>query len=232
MGTSKSHKGPVSPAWSAAKGRATRWAKAGGGDAGPGIAGVVAGAVKALGERSDGLLGGAGPESGQRLGGLLSGLVEGPAEDALRRSGLANLVGLDGVELQLALLEFLAGDDTGGLERNAVRVASDAVAELIAERLDEPEHEWTEVEVSHLLIVFWTRYMAQLVLQGLSESFLRASPAESEQRSQEIVDFVQAQLEARLSQRSVLEVDWAGPEGADLAEAIISEVLTILGEDS
>jgi hypothetical protein len=229
MGTSKSHAGPVSPDWSKAKGRATRWANSGGG---PGVASVVAGAIAALAGRADGLLGTGGPQAGQRLGGLLSGLVQQDTDDALRDRGLGHLVGLTGVDLLLALIEYLAGDDEGGLERNAVRVASDAVAELLVERLDEPDHQWTEDEVSQLLIVFWTRYISQLVMQGLSESLLRASPSESVQRGQEIVDFVQAQLELRLTRHAILEVDWAGAEGAQIAQAIIDELIAILGEDT
>lgn len=230
MGTSSSHGGPVSPAWTKAKGRATRWAHAGGGDAGPGVAAVVSAAIAALASRSDGLLGSGGPQAGQRLGGLLGGLVQQGPDDALRNRGLGDLVGLNGVALHLALLEYLAGDDAGGLERNAVRTAMDAVAEQLAARLDEPDHAWTEAEVSQLLILFWTRYIAGLVLQGLSESLLRASPAQSEQRNREVIDFVQAQLELRLSQRSVLDIDWAGPEGAQIARSICDELIEILGE--
>lgn len=232
MGTSRSHGGPVSPEWTKAKARATRWANQGGGAGGPGLAAVVAGAVAALAARSDGLLGTGGPQAGQRLGGLLRGLVQQDAGDALRDRGLGDLVGLTGVALHLALLEYLAGGDEGGLERNAVRVAVDAVAEELVERLDEPDHQWTEDEVSQLLTVFWTRYIAALVMQGLSESLLRASPSESEQRGQEIIDFVQAQLELRLTHRAILAVDWAGAEGAQIAQAICGELIDILGEET
>lgn len=228
LGTSSSHKGPKSKQWAKARRLTTAWAKEGGG---PRIGGVVAGAVGALAAGTDGLLGGVGPAAGSRLGGLLGGFVQHGTDDAsLTENGLARLVGLTGVDLQLALLEILAPDDEGGLERSAVRKAMDCVVSEIADQMDAGDEPWSQTQVERLLLVFWGEYIAALVLQGIGEAILRASPTKADRMESDIRQYVRARLENMLRGRDLVAIDWTGDEGRRLSEQIRGDVLEILGE--
>lgn len=233
MGTSSSHKGPKSKEWTSARRYATDWAKGGGGDAGRGIGGVLAGAIGALAEGSDGLLGGAGPAAGSRLGGLLGGFADnGTADAAFMERGLERLVGLTGLDLQLALLEILIPeeDEEGGLERSAVRRAMDVVVVEIAEQLDAGDDPWTADQVERLLLAFWAEYIAALVLQGVGESILRASPTQADRLEGELRAYVRAQLQNRLAGQDILGIDWTGNEGRQISARIRADVIEVLGE--
>lgn len=233
MGTSTTHTGPKTPEWAKAKSKATRWAKAGGGTNGQGVAAVVAAAAAALAAGGGhGLLGTAGPAAGQRLGGLLTGFGTDGVAPTLERYGLGNLVGLTGIDLLIALIDYVTGDDAG-LEEVAVRNATDAVFAEVIDELDAGDVTWDEAQIERLLELFWGRYISSLIAQALDKTLMDAAPDEAERLRRDIGDHVAALFEHHLERRSIAAVDWAGEEGAAIAMQIRGEVVyVVLGEDT
>lgn len=231
MGTATTNTGPKTKEWANAKRRATRWAKGGGGDTGSGVSGVVSAAATAL-AAGGGLLGSAGPRAGQRLGGLLSGFASTGVAPTLEARGLAHLVGLTGIDLLVALVDYVA-EDQAGLESVAVRRAADAVFAEIIDELDVGEVVLDEERVERLLELYWGSYISSIVLQALDKSLMDAAPADAVRLRDEIRSTVLALLEHHLEGRSVLSIDWTGEEGFRIMDEIRTETIFVVrGNDA
>lgn len=231
MGTATTNTGPKTKEWANAKRRATRWAKGGGGDTGSGVSGVVSAAATAL-AAGGGLLGSAGPRAGQRLGGLLSGFASTGVAPTLEARGLAHLVGLTGIDLLVALVDYVA-EDEAGLESVAVRRAADAVFAEIIDELDVGEVVLDEERVERLLELYWGSYISSIVLQALDKSLMDAAPADAVRLRDEIRSTVLALLEHHLERRSVLSIDWTGEEGFRIMDEIRTETIFVVrGNDA
>lgn len=231
MGTATTNTGPKTKEWANAKRRATRWAKAGGGDTGSGVSGVVSAAATAL-AAGGGLLGSAGPRAGQRLGGLLSGFASTGVAPTLEARGLAHLVGLTGIDLLVALVDYVA-EDEAGLESVAVRRAADAVFAEIIDELDVGEVVLDEERVERLLELYWGSYISSIVLQALDKSLMDAAPADAVRLRDEIRSTVLALLEHHLEGRSVLSIDWTGEEGFRIMDEIrTATIFVVRGNDA
>lgn len=231
MGTSKSFPGAKTPEWARAKARATKWGSLGGGDAGAGVAGVVAGAAQAL-AASGPLLGSAGISGAQRLGEVLAGLSDEGVDDTLTSLGLEGLVGEPGLDVVAGLLEYVAesGDD---LDEAAMQEAARQILDELAEIDALQTGAVVDRELANALFIkFFAHYLAAKILLPLSETLInRLNGPEVVRLEGEIRDYVFAMLEARLVDRAVFDIDWSGAEGAVVATEIGSEVLSVFLPD-
>ena len=226
MGTAKSHSGPTSPEWRRARGRATRWAKSGGG---AGVGAVVSAAASALGNGGGGLIGTSGAEAAQRLGGVLAGFEADGVEPTLRRLGLDHLVGLEGPDVLVGLILYVS-PESSGLEESAVTAATDAAISALYEMAPDGDIIGNEQLVTTLLEIYFSHYIAGLILRALSKTLIDAAPGEDAARlERDVQDHVAALLEHHLDGRRVTSIDWIGEEGRVLAETITAEVLEVLG---
>jgi hypothetical protein len=165
----------------------------------------------------------AGRSGVQRLGALLAGVGGTGLENALTSLGLANLVGRTRFDVLDELITFVAGDGDD-LDSQAAR---DAACDVLDEVFGDADT-WTELtdtvemtvsreNLPSLLEMFLAQYVYNRV-PVIAERLSRiADPHAVRRADEEMRQIIQVLVSLRLPQ-DPFTVDWAGPEGRQIAE--------------
>ncbi|MEV2221581.1 hypothetical protein AB0E01_17075 [Nocardia vinacea] len=169
----------------------------------------------------------------QRLGSLLAGVGDAGLANTLTSLGLADLVGKTRFDVLDELITYVAGDGDD-LDSQAARDAvCDVLDQVFADAADWDEMADTaEATVSHegmasLLEMFLAQYVYNRV-PVVAERLSRITDPQAARRADEemrqiIQDFVSLRLP-----EDPYAVDWAGPEGRDIANDAVQAVYETL----
>jgi hypothetical protein len=238
MGTSTSYSAPGS--WGPLKSEVTRAANAGSANASS-AARIIGryihqnGGVSRMsgGAGSGGTVGGsAGRAIAQRLGGFINTVGEVGLEEALRREGLAELVGRPAQEILAALLDRLGGpastiddvDARTALARLQEELLRDAKTAEDIERILKEQ----ATSLDALLRDYFGLYLFEQFCRVFFEQLVqkRGEPKALSFLS-DIKEFIKATLINRVGRRVISKISWAGQEGARLCSEIMQATLAV-----
>lgn len=238
MGTSTSYSAPGS--WGPLKSEVTRAANEGAASAA--TAGSILGhyiqknggaARMSEGGGSGGTVGGsAGRAVAQRLGGFISAVGEVGLEEALRREGLADLVGRPLQEILAALLNRLGGPASSIDDVDARTALARLQEETLksAKTPDDVERILKE-QALDLDVVLRDYFGLYLFEQFCRVFFERLVQKRGESKAlaflDDIKEFIKATLVNRVGRRTLSKIAWAGAEGAKLCSEIMHATLTV-----
>lgn len=238
MGTSTSYSAPGS--WGPLKSEVTRAANEGAASAA--TAGSILGhyvqqnggaARMSGGGGSGGTVGGsAGRAVAQRLGGFISAVGEVGLEEALRREGLADLVGRPLQEILAALLNRLGGP-ASSIDDVDARTALARLQEEILKGAQTPEdvEKILKEQALELDVVLRDYFGLYLFEQFCRVFFERLVQKRGESKAlaflDDIKEFIKASLVNRVGRRALSKIAWAGAEGAKLCSEIMHATLTV-----
>lgn len=238
MGTSTSYSAPGS--WGPLKSEVTRAANEGAASAA--TAGSILGhyvqqnggaARMSGGGGSGGTVGGsAGRAVAQRLGGFISAVGEVGLEEALRREGLADLVGRPLQEILAALLNRLGGP-ASSIDDVDARTALARLQEEILKGAQTPEDvvKILKEQALELDVVLRDYFGLYLFEQFCRVFFERLVQKRGESKAlaflDDIKEFIKASLVNRVGRRALSKIAWAGAEGAKLCSEIMHATLTV-----
>jgi hypothetical protein len=238
MGTSTSYSAPGS--WGPLKSEVTRAANEGAASAA--TAGSILGhyvqqnggaARMSGGGGSGGTVGGsAGRAVAQRLGGFISAVGEVGLEEALRREGLADLVGRPLQEILAALLNRLGGP-ASSIDDVDARTALARLQEEILKGAQTPGdvEKILKEQALELDVVLRDYFGLYLFEQFCRVFFERLVQKRGESKAlaflDDIKEFIKASLVNRVGRRALSKIAWAGAEGAKLCSEIMHATLTV-----
>ena len=238
MGTSTSYSAPGS--WGPLKSEVTRAANEGAASAA--TAGSIVGhyiqqnggAARMSGGRgSGGVVGGsAGRAVAQRLGGFISAVGDVGLEEALRREGLADMVGRPLQEILAALLDRLGGS-ASSIDDVDARTALARLQEEILKNAATPEdvEKILKEQAIDLDVVLRDYFGLYLFEQFCRVFFERLVQKRGESKAlaflDDIKEFIKASLTNRVGRRTLSKIAWAGAEGAKLCSEIMHATLTV-----
>ncbi|HEY3412777.1 MAG TPA: hypothetical protein VGM51_06935 [Armatimonadota bacterium] len=241
MGTSKGYDAPTTPQWQKAKTVITNVARRG--DFSPERINRVLGEFIGAngGPRSmahgGGAIGGrrAGQHVAQSMGDFAQRIGQVGFHQALRDAGLERPEDKGTTEIAAFLTDYLSGSATTIDDADARAAASRLLQELM-EGLgrDEAEAVLSEALGEANLPELINRYFAYL----LYEQFCRVSYDRLAQRIgaeqadaflSQIRTYIEARLREESQDRDLKAVDWHGPEGSRLSDAICEDILSIFG---
>ena len=237
MGTSTDYSAPGS--WGALKREVTIAAAKGG--ASPATAGRIighfvqenGGVARMSGGGSGGTIGGgAGRAVAQRLGGFVSAVGEVGLAGALRREGLAHLVGRPVQEILAALLDHLGGpastiddvDARTALARVEEELLKDAQTPDDIERILQDE----ALNLDAMLRDYFGQYLFEQFCRVFFERLVQKR-GESNALAflDDIREFIKATLINRVGRRAIAKISWIGQEGAKLCADIMQTTLAV-----
>jgi hypothetical protein len=182
---------------------------------------------------SGGTIGGsAGRAVAQRLGGFISAVGEVGLAEALRREGLADLIGRPVQEILGALLDRLGGpastiddvDARTALARLQEELLKDAQSPQDVERI-------LQEQVATLDVMLRDYFGLYLFEQFCRVFFERLVQKKGESKAlaflSDIKKFIEATLVNRVGRRAVAKIAWAGQEGARLCSDIMQATLAV-----
>ena len=231
MGTSSSTAGPKSPEWTTAKTAATNLAR---GRAGATPRKVVRRTAQALGGGASAAGAAWSPgatRTAQRLGGLLGGAVGTGVIEAARRLGIGELEGRATGDAIMEILDWVAASVVDLDEQAARRAVEAVLSELVQDDidLDNPLDLDTAIDLFHRFVV---QYLTRTIITPLSARLTdNASASQSRQNEQEIARLVEALVKIDISPQRFSQIDWLGPEGAEVFEQLRNDALGVLAED-
>lgn len=231
MGTSSDHSGGTSQAWSKARTSGRDWASSGGGQ-GPGLARVVADAAAALaGYEGTSAVNAAAPAM-SRLGDLATGPSDQNLSDALRRHGLDDLTGRPPDEVHAALVDYIAGDPKDR-DADLVRAAADeAVAQVLETADDLDAIVIDQAAAERMMQAFLVEWLTRLINRELGTALTDQNPAEAEQRSREIREYVSESIATSLEERPITAIDWSSGGADGEARRILISAREVFADDS
>jgi len=238
MGTSTSYSAPGS--WGPLKSEVTRAANEGAASAatarsilGHYVQQNGGAARMSGGGGSGGTVGGsAGRAVAQRLGGFISAVGEVGLEEALRREGLADLVGRPLQEILAALLNRLGGP-ASSIDDVDARTALARLQEEILKGVQTPEdvEKILKDQALELDVVLRDYFGLYLFEQFCRVFFERLVQKRGESKAltflDDIKEFIKASLINRVGRRALSKIAWAGAEGAKLCSEIMHATLTV-----
>ena len=238
MGTSTSYSAPGS--WGALKSEVTRAANEGSASATT-AASIIGhyiqqngGASRMSGGGGSGgtVGGGAGRAVAQRLGGFITAVGEIGLEEALRREGLAELIGRPVQEILAALLDRLGGpastiddvDARTALARLQEELLKDAQTPGDIERILQEQ----AVDLDVVLRDYFGLYLFEQFCRVFFERLVQKR-GESKALAflDDIKEFIKATLVNRVGRRVISKISWASQEGAKLCSEIMHATLTV-----
>lgn len=230
MGTSSSTDGPKSPAWSTAKGSATRLA-----NRRPGATPdkVVRQAARALGGSGGGAWSPGSTTTAQRFAALLGQSVTDGFAGAARRFELEELADKPAFEVVMVMLNWISADAVSLDDQSARRSVEAVLSELIREDTD-LERPLDANQGIALFRSFLVQYLTRSIITPLEQRLTdNASAPEARSHERHIANVVEGLLQLEISTEQLVETDWLGEEGASVFEQIRRDALDILaGDDS
>jgi hypothetical protein len=238
MGTSTSYSAPGS--WGSLKGEVTKAASEGAASAA--TAGRIIGhfiqqnggaARMSGGGGSGGAIGGsAGRAVAQRLGGFISTVGEVGLAEALRREGLADLVGRPAQEILAALLDRLGGPASTIDDVDARTALARLQEELLRDaRTPEDVERVLQEQAAGLDAMLRDYFGAYLFEQFCRVFFERLVQKKGEPKAlaflADIKEFIKATLVNRVGRRVIAKISWAGQEGAQLCADVMQATLEV-----
>jgi len=238
MGTSTSYSAPGS--WGPLKRDVTTAAKKGG--ASSPTAGRIVGrfieynggaARMSSGQDPGGTLGGsAGRAVAQRLGGFVDAVGRIGLAEALKREGLADLVGRSVQEILAVLLDRLGGSastiDDVDARTALARLQEEVLGE--AETPDDIERilQTQGLELDALLRDFFGLYLFEQFCRVFFEQLVqRFGESKALSFLEDIKEFIKATLVNRVGRRTIERISWAGQEGERLCADIMRTTLEV-----
>ena len=231
MGTSSTTPGPKGPAWKTAKTAATNLAR---GRPGATPRKVVRRTAQALGGGASGASAAWSPgatRTAQRLAGLLGGAVETGVIEAARRLGIGELQGRATGDAIMEILDWVAAGPVDLDEQEARRAVEAVLSEFVRDGidLDDPLDTDTALDLFQRFVV---QYLTRTIIAPLSARLTDAAPASSSrQNEQDISRLVEALVKIDISPQQFSQIDWLGPQGAEVFEQLRSDALNVLAED-
>lgn len=254
MGTSTGYQMPTGGEWTPVKKEVAKFAKQG---LGVGISpssilrnylrasGGSEGIARGSGHGGSGGSGSTGGGAGGRgsvvrtargLGGFLNRVGAAGLGEALREMGMAHLIGRSSTEIASALLDKLAGP-ASTLDEAAVRSAlADLNDELLgdAETFKDVERVLTESldrrGISRIIGSFFGHYIFRRFLRDFYERLIKAVGSVRAAGSlDEIKDYIDSALRAKLVNRDITGINWYGTEGNQITGDILSETVAVFG---
>lgn len=201
-----------------------------------GGASVVASAGRTAGSAAGGasLIGGGAARTGAEFGGFATAVAEAGLDEALRRFDLDGLDGRPADEVIDAIAERLS-DVPSGLDEAAAREALIKVTdELRGDASSLPELEvayrraMEAYGVHGLMWRYFGYYLYVLFCERFAERLARdPDRTDSVSVSSQVREYILLAVESRAVGREVGGIDWSGPEGIAISEAILAETLHI-----
>jgi hypothetical protein len=254
MGTSKGYESPSTPQWGKMKTDVTR--QSGKGAVTPGIAKELLrtyvrtsfghsegnGAGGSRGGVGRGGGGGAGGSrsaisTGRRLAGFTTAVARSGVDQALRDSGLGELVGRPAQDVIAALVEYLT-DSGATLDQVDVRGALDDLWEKLlgaAPTYEEvraiSEENLQVAKIGSLLFHFFSNYLYRHFCRSFYER-IRTKHGESKTEGflTSIKEFIASALENFTFGKDLTRINWAGEQGRRITEDIFASTLQVYGE--
>jgi len=168
----------------------------------------------------------------QRLGGFISAVGDVGLEEALRREGLADMVGRPLQEVLAALLDRLGGP-ASSIDDVDARTALARLQEEILKNAATPEDvERILKEQSLDLDVVLRDYFGLYLFEQFCRVFFeRLVQKRGESKAlaflDDIKEFIKASLANRVGRRALSKIAWASAEGAKLCSEIMHATLTV-----
>ena len=237
MGTSTNYSAPGS--WGPLKREVTIAASEGA--ANPATAGRIighfiqenGGAAQISGGGSGGTIGGsAGRAVAQRLGGFISAVGEVGLTGALRREGLAHLVGRPVQEILAALLDHLGGPASTIDDVDARTALARLEEELLKDAQTPDDIERILQEQTINLDVMLRDYFGLYLFEQFCRVFFeRLVQKRGESKAlaflDDIKEFIKATLVNRVGRHAIAKISWVGQEGAKLCADIMQTTLAV-----
>lgn len=180
-------------------------------------------------------LGGSPRAVARGIGAFLSDVGTKGFREALAERGLTDLTGKSPDEVAFALADLLGGPSSL-IEQTALR---DALLELVlqwsenAKEVDDFEQS-VSIAASNIedaLHDFFGHYIFEVFKTVGYQGVLAAHGFEKAQSmAGQIRDFISAKIDAFESKQSLSDVDWNGPRGAAVVDAIVADTIEIFGE--
>ena len=182
---------------------------------------------------SGGTMGGsAGRAVAQRLGGFVTAVGEVGLSGALRREGLAHLVGRPVQEILAALLNHLGGpastiddvDARTALARLEEELLKDAQTPDDIERILQDE----AINLDAVLRDYFGLYLFEQFCRVFFERLVQKK-GESNALAflDDIKEFIKGMLVNRVGRRAIAKISWVGQEGAKLCADVMRTALTV-----
>lgn len=240
MGTSKAYSAPTTPQWSNLKGDITRSAR--NGPPTPYEAGEVLSRYVSANGGPQGMAGGGavgGGQAAQRvarsLGGFISTVGNVGLQEALRREGIADLEGESTSGILFSLLNKLGGsastiDDVDA--RNALSRLLDELLENaeVAEVERILQEQSGPTALQELLSRFFGFYLYEQFCRVFYERLVeRVGEIKAATYHSSILDYIKSALKRLAHKLDITRVDWAGNQGATIANRILQDTLEIFG---
>jgi len=251
MGTSGDRELPTNGGWPNVKRHATEFGKDDGASLPPGDlfrnylaasggpGGMAGGGLSSRGVgRSGGGSGGARParSTGRQLGSFLSSVRTVGLTETLHRFGLGDLVGRPAGELRSALLDHLAGPGSTIDEASARWALSELEREMLgdAETYEDAEAALSEAVTEQGVVVLIVRFFALYLFDRFCRDFYahlleRVGAARAVRALDRVKAYIMSCLNAKIFDRDLIEVDWAGAEGDRLVQDVLRETLDVFG---
>jgi hypothetical protein len=182
---------------------------------------------------SGGTIGGsAGRAVAQRLGGFISAVGEVGLAEALRREGLADLVGRPVQEILAALLDRLGGP-ASTIDDVDARTALARLQDELLKEAETPEdvERILQEQATSLDVILRDYFGLYLFEQFCRVFFERLVQRKGESKAlaflDDIKEFIKATLINRVGRRVVAKISWAGQEGAKVCADIMQATLGV-----
>jgi hypothetical protein len=182
---------------------------------------------------SGGTIGGsAGRAVAQRLGGFISTVGEVGLTEALRREGLADLVGRPAQEILAALLDRLGGPASTIDDVDARTALARLQEELLKDaRTPDDVERVLQEQAASLDTMLRDYFGAYLFEQFCRVFFERLVQKKGEPKAlaflADIKEFIKATLVNRVGRRAIGKIAWAGQEGARLCADVMQATLEV-----
>lgn len=251
MGTSKGYEPPSTPQWGKMKTDVTR--QSGKGAVTTGVAKVLLrtyvrtsfghsdGSGSGGSGRGSGIGGGGRNRSaistGSRLAGFTTAVARSGVDQALRDSGLGELVGKPAQEVITSLVEYMT-DAGATLDQVDVRGALDDLWEKLLGDAPTYEEVRTILEenlqiarIGSLLFQFFSNYLYRHFCRSFYER-IRTKHGESKTEGflTSIKEFIASALENFTFGKDLTRINWAGEQGRKITEEIFASTLQVYGE--
>lgn len=185
------------------------------------------------GTGSGGAIGGrAGRGVAQRLAGFIGAVGEVGLAEALRREGLADLIGRSVHEIFSALLDRLGGP-ASSIDDVDARTALAYLQEDLLRDAETPE-DMDRILREHagnvdvILRDYFGLYLFEQFCRVFYERLVhKKGEAKALGFLHDIKGFIKATLVHRVGERAIANVSWTGPEGAQLCEDIMQATLDV-----
>lgn len=170
-----------------------------------------------------------------RLGGFLADVGTFGFTEALRRAGLADLVGRPINEVLDALVDRLGGPASTIDDADARAALSRLRNELLAEAVDAAEVERILAEqagdIDGVLRDYFGYYLYEQFCRVFFERLIqRVGEARAHSFLEEIEGFIRSMLENQTFDRDLTLIDWSGREGSELVAGIMETTLGVFGD--